>query len=176
MLEDKSGTAHRVDVDLIIGSADLIHGKSSLTEDWERWERLKTGILLPAEGVELDGGRGLGGERQMGLGHGLFERVGGGGKARVEVVVVEAIAFRLGERDELKAARAIEIEKLREQFGVESADVHEENVGDVAVVESFRKAAIKRNGLIGGGEIAAFELGDGGGISFGHAARIRLVP
>lgn len=110
------------------------------------------------------------------MGHGFFESVRRRGKARVEVVLIERIAFRLGEGDELKAARAIEIEKLRKHLGIESADVHEEDIRNVTVVKSFRKAAIKRNGLIGGSEIAAFELRDGGGIAFGHTSGVRLVP
>jgi len=66
----------------------------------------------------------------------VFERVRSGREAGIGVYAVEGVAFGLRKSDEAEAARAIEVEEFGEHFRVESADVHEKDVGDVAMVES----------------------------------------
>lgn len=80
------------------------------------------------------------------------------------------------ESDEAEAAGAIEVEELGEHFGVEGADVHEKDVGDVAFVKSLGKLAVIKDVGAGGGKIGAFELGDCGGVGFGHATGVGFVP
>lgn len=60
VLEDETGAAHRVDVDLVVGSAQGIHGERSVAKKWSggscslRLRRLRA-TLSAAEGIEVEG-------------------------------------------------------------------------------------------------------------------------
>ena len=136
----------------------------------------KIGQALVAEGIEVEGRGRRSGDGEIARTEGVFESCRAGGESGVGVEAVEGVVFGLGEGDELEAAGAIEVEELGKHFGVEGTDVHEKDVGDVAVEESVRKLAVINDVGTGGGEVSGFELGDGGGIGFGNAAGVGFIP
>jgi len=105
----------------------------------------KIGHALAAEGIEVEGRGGRRRDGEIAGAEGVFESCRAGGESGVGVEAVEGVVFGLGEGDELEAAGAIEVEELGKHFGVEGTDVHEKDVGDVAVVESLGELAVINN-------------------------------
>jgi len=87
-----------------------------------------------ADGVEQGGGRGLGREGQFALCHCGFESVRVGGQVRIDVIAVEGVAFSFGEGYELEASGAIEVQEPGKHLRVEGANMHQEDIWDVAAV------------------------------------------
>ena len=133
-------------------------------------------VALAAEGVELDGGDGFGGDGHFAFKHGVLEVFRGGGETGIGIHAVEAVAFGFWKSDELDAAGAIEIEEFREHLGVEGADVHEQDVGDVTLVEGLGKPAIEIEIGACGVEIGGLKLSDGSVVGLGDAACVGIVP
>lgn len=134
------------------------------------------GAALAAEGVEQGGGRGLRREGQFAVCHCGFESVGIGGQMGIDVFAVEGVALGFGEGDELEDPGAIEVQEPGKHLRVKGANMHQEDIRNVAVVESVGKLAIKTDVRVRGGEVAALKLRDGRVVAFGFAASIRIVP
>lgn len=115
-----------------------------------RLDVLSESAAPAAEGVEVERWRGRSEDGEIVAAEGVFESGGAGGEGGVGVEAIERVVFGLGERDEAEAAGAIEVEELGQHFCVERADVHEEDVGDVAVVESARELAVIDDVGVGG--------------------------
>jgi hypothetical protein len=129
-----------------------------------------------AEGVELDGGDGLGGDGHFTFQHGGFEIFGGPGEFGILVDAVEGVAFGFRESNELDAPGAIEIEEFREHFGIEGADMHEKDVGNIAFVKGLGEPAIEVEIGSGGRKVRGLKLGDRDGVGLGDAAGVWIVP
>jgi len=94
----------------------------------------------------------------------------------IDVIAVEGVAFSFGKGNELEAPGAIEVEEPGKHLRVEGANMHQEDIRNVAVVQSVGKPAIKTDVRVRGGEVAALKLRDGRVVAFGFAAAIRIVP
>lgn len=107
-----------------------------------------------AERIEVDGWGGRRGDGEIAGAEGVLEGGRAGGESGIGVQAVEGVAFGLREGDEIEAAGTIEVEEFWEHFGVQGADVHEKDVGNIAMVKSLGKLAVIRDVGVGGREVA----------------------
>lgn len=94
----------------------------------------------------------------------------------IDVIAVEGVALGFGEGDELEASGAIEVKEPGKHLRVKGADMHQEDIRNVAIVQSVGKPAIKTDVRVRSGEVATLKLRDGRVVAFGFAAPIRIVP
>src|SRR5260370_11070966 len=92
------------------------------------------------------------------------------------MVFMGGVCWGLGEGEEVKALGSQGSEELRKHYGLETADVQEQDVLYIAAIEELGRCLAESDVLSGGLHVTGFEPFDSRGIVLFCAARLRAVP
>src|SRR5260370_21725792 len=92
------------------------------------------------------------------------------------MVFMGGVCWGLGEGEEVKALGSQGTEELRKHYGLETADVQEQDVLYIAAIEELGRCLAESDVLSGGLHLAGFEPFDGRGIVLFGSSRVRALP
>src|SRR5260370_16635554 len=92
------------------------------------------------------------------------------------MVFMGGVCWGLGEGEEVKALGSQGSEELRKHYGLEAADVQEQDVLYIAAIEELGRCLAESDVLSGGLHVAGFKPFDGRGVVLFGAAPVRAVP